>query len=88
MSLLRSCGIRQSFSNSGRPYDNAVAETFFAIFKKEEAYHRDYSSEANFQKSVDEYIRFYNEVSPHQALAYKSPARFEELYGRDKAQDI
>jgi len=34
MSLLRSCSVRQSFSNSGRPYDNAVAETFFATFKK------------------------------------------------------
>jgi len=88
MSLLRSCGVRQSFSNSGRPYDNAVAETFFATFKKEEAYRRDYSSEADFRKSADEYIRFYNEVRPHQTLAYKSPARFEELYGKEKAQDI
>ncbi len=88
LSLLRSCGVKQSFSNSGRPYDNAVAETFFATFKKEEAYRRDYSSEANFRKSVDEYIRFYNEVRPHQTLAYKSPARFEDLYGKEKAQDI
>ena len=48
MELLRSYGVRQSFSNSGRPYDNAVAETFFSTFKKEEAYRRDYSSEANF----------------------------------------
>ncbi len=88
ISLLRSCGVRQSFSNSGRPYDNAVAETFFSTFKKEEAYRRDYSSEADFRKSVDEYIRFYNEVKPHQTLAYKSPARFEELYGKEKAQDI
>lgn len=88
MSLLRSCGVRQSFSNSGRPYDNAVAETFFATFKKEEAYRRDYSSEADFRKSVDEYIRFYNEIRPHQTLAYKSPARFEELYGKETTQDI
>lgn len=88
MSLLRSCGVRQSFSNSGRPYDNAVAETFFSTFKKEEAYRRDYSSAADFCKSVDEYIHFYNEVRPHQTLAYKSPARFEELYGKEKAQDI
>lgn len=57
ISLLRSCGVRQSFSNSGRPYDNAVAETFFATFKKEEAYRRDYSSETDFRKSSDEYIR-------------------------------
>lgn len=88
MFLLRSYGVRQSFSNSGRPYDNAVAETFFATFKKEEAYRRDYSSEADFRKSVDEYIQFYNEVRPHQTLAYKSPARFEELYGKEKVQDI
>lgn len=88
MSLLRSCGVKQSFSNSGHPYDNAVAETFFATFKKEEAYRREYSSEADFRKSVDEYICFYNEVRPHQTLAYKSPARFEELYGKEKTQDI
>lgn len=88
ISLLRSCGVRQSFSNSGRPYDNAVAETFFATFKKEEAYCRDYSSETDFRKSVDEYIRFYNEVRPHQTLAYKSPVRFEQLYGKEKLRDI
>lgn len=77
-----------SFSNSGCPYDNAVAETFFATFKKEEAYRRDYSSEVDFQKSVDEYIRFYSEVRRHKTLAYKSPARFEELYGKEKTQDL
>ena len=87
-SLLREYGLMQSFSNSGRPYDNAVAETFFATFKKEEAYRRDYSSEADFRKSVDEYIRFYNEVRPHQTLAYKAPARFEELYGKEQTQDL
>lgn len=86
--LLRRYGITQSFSNTGRPYDNAVAETFFATFKKEEAYRRDYSSEADFRKSVDEYILFYNEVRPHKSLAYKAPARFEELYGKEKTQDL
>lgn len=79
---MQKCGVTQSFSNTGRPYDNAVAEAFFATFKKEEAYRRDYSSEADFRKSVDAYIQFYNEVRPHQTLAYKSPTRFEELYGK------
>ena len=86
--LLAKHGVTQSFSNSGRPVDNAVSETFFATFKKEEAYRRDYSSLADFRKSVDEYIRFYNEVRPHQTLAYKAPARFEELYGKHGKQDI
>lgn len=84
--LLRQGGVKQSFSRSGRPCDNAVAETFFASFKREEAYRRDYSSEADFRKSVDEYVRFYNEQRPHQTLAYKSPVRFEELYGQKKTQ--
>lgn len=80
--LLQKCGVKQSFSKSGCPHDNAVAETFFATFKKEEAYRRDYSSEADFRKSVENYIDFYNNVRPHQTLAYKSPTRFEELYGK------
>lgn len=79
--LLHQYGVTQSFSNTGRPYDNAVAEAFFSSFKKEEAYRRDYSSEADFRKSVDAYMQFYNEVRPHKTLAYKPPARFEELYG-------
>lgn len=57
--LLKKCGVSQSFSKSGTPYNNAVAETFFATFKKEEAYRRDYSSLPNFQKSVDEYMMIY-----------------------------
>ena len=80
--LLRQCRVNQSFSASGRPYDNAVSETFFATFKKEEAYRRDYTSEQDFRKSVEQYIRFYNEARPHKTLAYKTPMRFEELYGK------
>lgn len=80
--LLLQNNVKQSFSASGRPLDNAVSETFFATFKKEEAYRRDYLSERDFRKSVDEYIQFYNEARPHATLAYKSPIRFEELYGK------
>jgi len=82
--ILRDCSVTQSFSNSGRHYDNAVMEAFFASFKKEEAYRRKYTSENDFKKSVDEYIKFYNERRPHSTLAYKSPCRFEELYGKKK----
>ena len=78
--LLQQYGVKQSFSASGTPLDNAVAETFFATFKKEEAYRREYTSERHFRKSVDEYIRFYNEVRPHQTLKYKTPQAFEAAY--------
>lgn len=78
--LLQANGIRQSFSATGRPHDNAVAETFFATFKKEEAYRREYTSEQSFRKSVEQYIQFYNEVRPHQTLKYKTPQAVEEKY--------
>lgn len=84
--LLQKHHMKQSFSASGRPHDNAVAETFFATFKKEEAYRRDYSSEQSFRKSVEQFVAFYNDVRPHRALAYKTPHRYEALYyGHEKA---
>ena len=38
--LLQANGVKQSFSATGQPHDNAVAESFFATFKQEEAYRR------------------------------------------------
>ena len=78
--LLQKCGVKQSFSATARPHDNAVAETFFASFKKEEAYRREYTSEQSYRKSVEQYIRFYNEIRPHRTLKYKTPQAFEETY--------
>ena len=80
MGLLQQYGVKQSFSASARPLDNAVAETFFASFKREEAYRKDYTSVQHFRRSVEEYIRFYNEVRPHQTLNYKIPQAFEDAY--------
>jgi len=78
--LLQSNGVKQSFSATGRPHDNAVAETFFSTFKKEEAYRREYTSEQSFRKSVEQYIQFYNEVRPHQTLKYQTPQAFEDKH--------
>ena len=78
--LFQKYGVTQSFSATARPLDNAVAETFFSTFKREEAYRKDYTSEQHFRRSVEEYIRFYNEVRPHQTLNYKTPQAFEDAY--------
>ena len=78
--LLQKCGVKQSFSATARPHDNAVAETFFASFKKEEAYRREYTSEQGYRKSVEQYIQFYNELRPHRTLKYKTPTAFEKAY--------
>jgi transposase InsO family protein len=80
--LLSKYGVKQSFSASGRPTDNAVAEAFFATFKKEEAYRKEYTSEEHFHRSLEQYIQFYNNVRPHQSLSYKTPQAFEDAYNK------
>lgn len=40
MELLKSLGIKSSFSDTANPYDNAVVESFFSHIKKEEIYRR------------------------------------------------
>gem|GEM_PF-672723 len=74
----------QSFSNSGKPHDNAVAEAFFASLKKEELYRTNYKSESQFRESVEDYVLFYNTERPHRTLAYRTPDRFEQEYDRKK----
>ena len=78
--LLQQFGVKQSFSATARPHDNAVAEAFFASFKKEEAYRREYTSEQSYRKSMAQYVQFYNELRPHRTLKYKTPQAFEEAY--------
>ena len=78
--LLLSCGVTQSLSHSGRPHDNAVAESFFALLKREEIYRRNYQSDRDFRVSIDRYMSFYNSERPHRYNNYKSPDQFEREY--------
>ena len=80
--LLRMNKVVQSFSKSGRPHDNAVAESFFASMKREEVYRTQYCSEHQFMRSVDTYIEFYNTKRPHSTLNYKTPDGFELLHAQ------
>ena len=70
----------QSFSRPGTPGDNSVMESFFATLKKEELYRVNYRSFKDFEKSLGEYIDFYNEVRPHNTLKYKTPQQAELDY--------
>lgn len=85
--LLEKYGMIQSLSVSGRPYDNAVAESFFAIMKKEELYRNNYRSIYEFKASVDNYIEFYNHTRVHSYLRYVSPAQFEAKMGSKNDND-
>ena len=83
--LLHERSVVQSFSNSGKPHDNAVAESFFATFKKEEVYRKNYTSEADFKRGVDSYIEFYNTQRPHRTLKNLTPCQVEDIFMKGNA---
>ena len=76
--LLKRCGVSQSFSAPGNPYDNAVAESFFATIKKEDFRRNYYASEEEFRAAVDSYIEYYNDYRPHQRLGFLTPNQAED----------
>ena len=78
--LLHEHKVQQSFSRPGEPYDNAVAESFFASLKKEELYRRNITSDRAFQASVASYIEFYNTKRPHRTLKNLTPCQMEENF--------
>lgn len=78
--LLSKRSVTQSFSHPGSPHDNAVAESFFSSFKKEELYRRDYHSESDFRHAVDSYVSYYNEKRPHRTLGNLTPKQVEAKY--------
>ena len=79
--LLDEFDVVQSFSGSGCPYDNAVAESFFKYLKKEEIYRKTYSDFSDLQSSLFEYIDgFYNPKRPHSSNDFLSPDDFESAY--------
>lgn len=82
---LKDLNIKQSFSNSGNPFNNSVMESFFKSMKTEKLYRTDFRSEREFRKAVREYIEFYNEKRPHSVLRYRTPNKFEEDYIRKQA---
>lgn len=83
--LLKQNGVIQSFSAPGSPYDNAVAESFFASIKKEDFRRNYYPTFDQFQTAVDAYIEFYNDYRPHQRLGQITPNQAEAEYQAAKS---
>ena len=78
---LREHGVHQSFSNPATPHDNAVAEAFFSVLKREDISHSYYQTREDLEKAVTNYIEFYNSMRPHRKLHNLSPNDFERSFG-------
>ncbi len=72
-----------SMSRRGNCHDNAVAESFFSVLKKERIKRRIYPTRAAATSDVFDYIEmFYNPVRRHGSAGDVSPVEFERRYAQ------
>ena len=77
--FLKDHGIVSSMSGVGSCYDNAVAESFFGLLKRERVNRRNYATRAAARADVFDYIeRFYNRQRGHSYTGGLPPARYAE----------
>jgi transposase InsO family protein len=83
---LEGLGARISMAAVGNPYQNALAESFFATLKREEVHLHEYQSLAEAEANLAHFIdAVYNHKRLHSSLGYRSPSEFEAWFaaGRD-----
>jgi transposase InsO family protein len=76
--------IKRSLSMKGCPYDNAVAEATFKIFKTEFAYNYTFESLEQLEVMLADYVNWFNNIRIHSTLNYLSPKEYK-LHNLKKA---
>ena len=80
-SFLKSHGIVCSMSRRGNCHDNAVAESFFQLLKRERIKRRIYVDHDEARADVFDYIEmFYNPKRRHTSAGNLSPVQFEKKF--------
>jgi len=74
---LKTFGIQRSLSMKGCPYDNAVAEATFKVFKTEFANGAHFSSLEQLALELDDYVHWFNNIRIHGTLGYLTPMEFK-----------
>lgn len=69
--------IKRSLSMKGCPYDNAVAEATFKLFKTEFVKRRHFNSLDDLTTELYDYVHWFNHIRIHGTLGYKSPIDYK-----------
>jgi putative transposase len=70
---LATLGVRISMDGKGRFLDNIFIERLWRSLKYEEVFIKAYGSVAEARIGIGEWLTFYNDERPHQALDYRTP---------------
>jgi len=77
-SFLKQHNLEHSMSRRGNCHDNAVAESFFNLLKRERIRRRTYKTRENARRDIFDYIEmFYNPKRKHARNGMLSPIEFE-----------
>jgi len=71
--VLASSGIRISMDGKGRYLDNIFIERLWRSLKYEDIYIKAYASVPEARRGIGDWLSFYNDERPHQALGYRTP---------------
>ncbi len=79
VAFLQANNLEPSMSRRGNCHDNAVAESFFATFKKRVTQRKIYSTRDDAKTEIFNFIEmFYNPIKRHSHTGGVSPAQFED----------
>ncbi|MDT7358578.1 IS3 family transposase [Citrobacter freundii] len=80
-SFLKSHGLEGSMSRRGNCHDNAVAESFFQLLKRERIKRRIYKNREEAKADIFDYVEmFYNAKRRHSACEDQPPAIYESAW--------
>ncbi|WP_127348433.1 IS3 family transposase [Enterobacter hormaechei] len=80
-SFLKSHGLEGSMSRRGNCHDNAVAESFFQLLKRERIKKKIYGTREEARSDIFDYIEmFYNSKGRHGSSEQMSPTEYENQY--------
>ena len=74
--LIDAFEITRSLSHKGCPYDNAVAEATYKIFKTEFVMNKTFASLYQLRSELTDYVHWFNNYRIHGSLGYLSPVQF------------
>ncbi len=81
LAFMTAHNLKPSMSRRGNCHDNAVAESFFATFKKRVLRKKIYSTREEGKAEIFNFIEmFYNPIKRHSHTGGVSPVKYEEAY--------
>ncbi|WP_232424973.1 IS3 family transposase [Algoriphagus resistens] len=80
--LLAEAGIAISMTQSGNPYDNALAERVNGTIKNEFFPNKLYLNHREAKKAIDKIVMAYNQKRPHLSIDYLTPDQAHLMEGK------